>query len=92
MKKFDLSPERCLQPADMEGDHTVAAGAIGPLMSGSERRLVLGSSRPQCMFASLSETIPQCEKTATRKWGGLWFCDEHGSRNSNSENSEISAR
>jgi hypothetical protein len=38
MKKFDLSPERCLQLSDMEGNHDVGAVAPELLMSGSERR------------------------------------------------------
>lgn len=34
----------------------------------------------QCEFASLSDTQPRCEKPATRMYGGHWFCEEHGRR------------
>lgn len=53
-----------------------------------------GSVRPdgkgQCQFASLSTaTVPRCTKAATHRWGGCWFCAEHGKRSKHSQNNQI---
>lgn len=43
--------------------------------------LVSMTDKGQCQFAMMPESpIPRCQKTATRKWGDHWFCDEHGTR------------
>lgn len=38
------------------------------------------TDKGQCQFAEFAETPPRCTMPATRQWGGVWLCDEHGDR------------
>ena len=39
------------------------------------------NGKSRCQFAQKAERVPQCDKQSTTKWGGFWFCAEHGERN-----------
>lgn len=75
--KIKVSKEWCQRSAEIEGESSVGAGAIGPLMSGSERRLVLCLPFPaKCGVRCQSPKNKKLRYYCTREAGhGGWHHD-----------------